>query len=179
MKKLQIYLTSRIQKDPKHSLFSQHFQCMSPYGFEKQSIKKIYLNKEVRLSKINHHLEQKIIYNLTIREMKDQIRVSIYLCVIQRLVGDGSAVDIAHGYVVKLDALPTTGSILSHRHCRASLYRPLCIPPYRFGKRHRSTSQRLEGIIEDPINSATASLFDVKKVNQSLIVIFTATGRHN
>ena len=55
----------------------------------------------------------KNIYNLTIREMKDPIRVSIYLCAIQRHKVDGSAVDISHGYVVKLDALSTTGSILT------------------------------------------------------------------
>ena len=45
--------------------------------------------------------------------MKDQIRVSIYLCAVQRHIGDDSAVDISHGYVVKLDALSTTGSILT------------------------------------------------------------------
>ena len=42
-KKPRNYLTSRIQKDPKPSLFSQHLQCMLPYGFEKLSIKKINL----------------------------------------------------------------------------------------------------------------------------------------
>ena len=47
MKKPQFYMTSRIRKDPKHSFFSQHLQCMSPYGFEKLSIKQIYLKKEV------------------------------------------------------------------------------------------------------------------------------------
>ena len=58
---------------------------------------------------INHHLDQ----NKNSIQLNNQIRVSIYLCAIQRHIGDGSAVDISHGYAVKLDALSTTGSILT------------------------------------------------------------------
>ena len=42
-----------------------------------------------------------------------KIRVSTYLCAIQRHKEDGSAVDNSHGYVEKLDALSTTASILT------------------------------------------------------------------
>ena len=59
---------------------------------------------------INHYLDQ----SKNSIQLSNQIRVSIYLCAIQRHIGDGSAVDISHEYAVKLDALSTTGSNLTY-----------------------------------------------------------------
>ena len=48
-----------------------------------------------------------------IKETKDILRVSFHLWAIQRHIWDDGVVDISRGYVVKLNALTSTGSIIA------------------------------------------------------------------
>ena len=63
-----------------------------------------------------------------IRKTNNEFCVSLNMSAIQRHIGVGGAVDNSLGYVVKLGALSTIGSIPSHIRCWATLYRLLGIP---------------------------------------------------
>ena len=68
-----------------------------------------------------------------IKKTNNEICVSLNVCAMERHIGDGGAIDTSFGYVLKLEALSTTGSIPSHIPCWRTLYRRLCIPPISSG----------------------------------------------